>query len=51
MGNYQAYEKYKDSGVEWLGEIPETWQQKRMKFTVDLINNKIDAESSDLPYM
>ncbi len=20
------YEKYKDSGVEWLGEIPEHWE-------------------------
>jgi hypothetical protein len=25
MGKYNAYEKYKDSGVEWLGEIPEHW--------------------------
>jgi|694.fasta_scaffold17076_9 restriction endonuclease S subunit len=25
MGNYQGYQKYKDSGVEWLGEIPEHW--------------------------
>jgi type I restriction enzyme S subunit len=25
MGKYQGYEKYKDSGVEWLGEIPEHW--------------------------
>lgn len=26
MGKYQAYEKYKDSGVEWLGDIPEHWE-------------------------
>ncbi|MEQ9369069.1 MAG: restriction endonuclease subunit S [Coleofasciculus chthonoplastes F3-SA18-01] len=26
MGKYQGYEKYKDSGVEWLGEIPEHWE-------------------------
>lgn len=26
MGQYQGYERYKDSGVEWLGEIPEHWQ-------------------------
>ncbi|QSV66414.1 MAG: restriction endonuclease subunit S [Aphanizomenon flos-aquae DEX188] len=25
MGNYQGYQKYKDSGVEWLGDIPEHW--------------------------
>lgn len=32
MGKYNAYEKYKDSGVEWLGEIPEHWEVKRLKF-------------------
>ncbi|MFH1963172.1 MAG: restriction endonuclease subunit S, partial [bacterium] len=25
------YPKYKDSGVEWLGEIPEEWEVKRLK--------------------
>ncbi len=29
---YPAYEKYKDSGVEWLGEIPEHWQMIRFRF-------------------
>ena len=32
MGNYQGYQKYKDSGVEWLGEIPEHWEVKRIKY-------------------
>jgi type I restriction enzyme S subunit len=32
MGNYQGYQKYKDSGVEWLGNIPEHWEVKRLKF-------------------
>ncbi|WP_228041844.1 restriction endonuclease subunit S [Planktothrix mougeotii] len=31
MGKYNAYEKYKDSGVEWLGEIPEHWQSLKIK--------------------
>jgi len=26
---YKAYAKYKDSGVEWLGEVPEHWRSKR----------------------
>ncbi|HFP5650351.1 TPA: restriction endonuclease subunit S [Escherichia coli] len=26
LNKYQAYPEYKDSGVEWLGEIPRTWQ-------------------------
>ncbi|MFW5781063.1 MAG: restriction endonuclease subunit S [Bacteroidota bacterium] len=25
------YEKYKDSGVEWIGEIPEHWEVKKIK--------------------
>lgn len=28
----QSYERYKDSGVEWLGEIPEHWEVQKMKF-------------------
>ncbi|GFO77315.1 type I restriction enzyme, S subunit [Bathymodiolus platifrons methanotrophic gill symbiont] len=26
----QKYEKYKDSGVEWIGEIPEEWEVKKI---------------------
>lgn len=26
LNKYQAYPEYRDSGVEWLGEIPRTWQ-------------------------
>ena len=29
---YQPYPAYKDSGVEWLGEIPEGWGLTRLKF-------------------
>ncbi len=25
LGKYQPYPDYKDSGVEWLGIIPENW--------------------------
>ena len=25
---YKQYQKYKDSGVEWIGEIPEHWEVK-----------------------
>lgn len=27
----EQYEKYKDSGVEWIGEIPEGWEVKKIK--------------------
>jgi type I restriction enzyme, S subunit len=29
---YKRYPKYKDSGVEWIKEIPEGWEVKRLKF-------------------
>lgn len=32
MSKYQAYSEYKDSGVEWLGGIPEHWEVTRHKY-------------------
>ena len=29
---YKRYSKYKDSGIEWIGEIPEGWEVNRLKF-------------------
>lgn len=37
-GKYAAYPEYKDSGVEWIGCIPEHWDKKRIKETASLIN-------------
>ena len=28
---YPAYPKYKESGIEWLGDVPEHWEVKRIK--------------------
>ncbi len=33
MGKYRAYKSYKDSGVEWLRDIPEHWEAIRIKFS------------------
>jgi len=32
---HRRYEKYRDSGVEWLGEIPEEWETRRLKHLTD----------------
>jgi len=29
---YKAYPEYKDSGVEWLGDIPVDWRARQLKF-------------------
>ena len=41
----RRYESYKDSGVEWLGEVPSQWEVKKMKFLFKdtSIKNKPDA--------
>ena len=31
-GGWKRYPKYKDSGVEWLGNIPDEWEIKKIKF-------------------
>ena len=36
------YERYKDSGIPWLGEVPEHWEVKRLRFTVNL--NPVKSE-------
>ncbi|MGQ5792664.1 restriction endonuclease subunit S [Serratia sp. IR-2025] len=32
MAKYKAYPEYKDSGVEWLGDIPRGWTISRVKY-------------------
>ena len=38
---WKRYPKYKDSGVEWLGEIPENWTLDRAKFLFRKMNRPI----------
>ena len=33
-----TYEKYKDSGVEWIGEIPSHWELTRVKYSGKFLN-------------
>ncbi len=42
----KRYEKYKDSGVEWIGEIPEHWSLKKIKYAVE-INPEVLPEGTD----
>ena len=37
----------KDSGVEWLGQVPEHWETTKLKFVVKQI---VDAEHKTAPY-
>lgn len=31
----KKYDKYKDSGIEWIGEIPEQWDVKKFGYLFD----------------
>jgi len=52
--------KMKDSGVDWIGEIPEGWKIKKIKFIADLYTGnsisdegkaEFDVESDGFPYI
>jgi len=44
----QQYARYKDSGVEWLGEIPEHWELRRIKYLFKEINVRSENGDEDL---
>ena len=47
-----AYPKYKPSGVEWLGDVPEKWEVKRLKYVAGLSDVKIEADPEmPVPYI
>jgi type I restriction enzyme S subunit len=43
---FPAYPKYKPSGVEWLGDVPDKWDVKRLKYSVT-INDEALPETTD----
>jgi type I restriction enzyme, S subunit len=47
MGKYRSYEKYRDSGVDWLGEIPEHWKLKKLKFATVVQPSNVDKKTID----
>ena len=46
MVGFPKYESYKDSGVEWLGEIPSSWNIKRLKFLGNIKTGEKDTVNS-----
>ena len=40
MSRYKPYPAYKDSGVEWLGEVPEGWETLSIKRAATLRNDR-----------
>jgi len=53
MNRYKGYAKYKDSGVEWIGEVPEHWSVLRLANIGPLMKanggNRQDDADSGIP--
>src|SRR6185369_14841268 len=44
---YKRYPKYKDSKVEWLGEVPQGWRVLRLRSTVTSCQNGVWGDEPD----
>lgn len=45
--SFPRYPKYRYSGVEWLGEIPEHWEIRRLKHACNILTSNVDKKSVD----
>lgn len=54
---YEQYSEYKDSGVDWLGEIPKEWDTRKFKFIAKYQKGKnpedlsLDQIAGTVPYL
>lgn len=44
MSRYKPYPEYKDSGVEWIGKIPQHWETKPIKRIVTCNDDSLDEQ-------
>lgn len=47
MSRFKRYERYKDSGVKWIGEIPEEWETVPLKRIFKIINGGTPSSSEE----
>lgn len=46
MSAYRPYPKYKPSGVEWLGDVPEEWEVIKMRYLCFITTGSRDTENA-----
>lgn len=54
VAKYQTYTEYKESGVEWLGEIPRHWDSKPLKYLCtynDEVLPETTAKDAEIQYI
>jgi len=47
---YKPYPKYKESGVEWLGEVPEHWKTTKLKYHANIYNGNSISDNQKSNY-
>jgi type I restriction enzyme S subunit len=47
--SFPRYPRYKDSGVEWLGEVPEHWEVKRLRYLSIVRKGRLPSGTSPMP--
>lgn len=45
MSHYKPYPAYKDSGIEWIGKVPEDWTVQRMRHVATFTNSNVDKKA------
>ncbi len=48
--NMNKYKKYKDSGIEWIGDIPKHWEVKKLSYCFDIIGSGTTPKSNNSEY-
>lgn len=43
----KKYDSYKDSGFDWVGEVPSSWSITRLKFVGEIMPSGIDKKSKE----
>lgn len=47
MKKVKPYSKYKSSGIEWLGDIPEHWEVQKLKYIANCFPSNVDKHSRE----
>jgi type I restriction enzyme S subunit len=50
VARYQMYPEYRDTGIEWLGQIPSHWKIERLKYATNL-NPEVLSENTHPDYL
>src|SRR5690625_808986 len=50
MTELKPYPKYKDSGVEWIGSLPKSWNISKLKYISTIITGNTPSKTKDEYY-